>query len=304
MLSLSSKDRAPSGAPGEACSPDSATGTSDCRFLKQRRGPRCARPGRADGGARGSGRLFRYSALELSRWAGSGGRLSRIGPPVTLEVPRPGRRCLRGAFSVNTTENAPRSRGAGAGTPVTAREMTQESQQHQGNLLTGSDHCARGAAVRGADHGGRRSRAQLPSRLSCHPGLPGRRRVGPAFAQRGSRERKRGSRERKRGSRERKRGGLARGLGARGSGAFPRILRNSRPASGRGGAGRGQETGAGSGDGAGVRRRGVRRRGRGQELGGVRRRGVRRRERGQEPGRRASAGGRLRGRQPGGGSRG
>ena len=39
------------------------------------------------------------------------GRLSRGESAVTLEVPRPGHRCLRGAFSVNTTETAPRKPG-------------------------------------------------------------------------------------------------------------------------------------------------------------------------------------------------
>ena len=84
----------------------------------------------------------------------------------------------------------PVGRGCGrraAGPPGTARRMTQQSPQHQGHLLTGPGHSARGAAARGAavarsgaaarrcerrpDRGWWRSRAQLPS------GLPGRRRV-------------------------------------------------------------------------------------------------------------------------------
>ena len=99
---------------------------------------------------------------------------------VTLEVPRPARRCLWGAYSADIPENAPGRRGAGAGPPGTARSMAQPSPQHQGHLVTGPGHSARGAAVRGAGAGrsgagrsgspGRRW-AQLPS------GSPGRRRA-------------------------------------------------------------------------------------------------------------------------------
>ncbi len=39
------------------------------------------------------------------------GRLSRVRSAVTPGVPRPGHRCLRGAYSVNTTETAPRKPG-------------------------------------------------------------------------------------------------------------------------------------------------------------------------------------------------
>jgi hypothetical protein len=39
------------------------------------------------------------------------GRLSRVGSAVTLKVPRPGQRCLRGASSVDSPENAPRRPG-------------------------------------------------------------------------------------------------------------------------------------------------------------------------------------------------
>ena len=43
---------------------------------------------------------------------GSGGpRLSRVGPAVTLAVPRPGHRCLWGAFSADIPESAPGRRG-------------------------------------------------------------------------------------------------------------------------------------------------------------------------------------------------
>ena len=78
------------------------------------------------------------------------GRLSRAGSAVTLEVPRPGRRCLRGAYSVNTTETAPPKPGYRAGTPVIARKMAQGSQQYQGHLLTGSGHSGRRGSGAGA----------------------------------------------------------------------------------------------------------------------------------------------------------
>ncbi len=79
-------------------------------------------------------------------------------------------------------ENAPDKPGCHRRTPVAgAREMTQQSQQQQGCLLTRvrpQRTRRRRCAVRGrADRGRRRSQAQLS------PGLPGRRRVTPAFAQ-------------------------------------------------------------------------------------------------------------------------
>ena len=48
-----------------------------------------------------------FSGVVLLDVGRARGRLSRVGSAVTLEVPRPGRRCLRGAFSVNSAENAP-----------------------------------------------------------------------------------------------------------------------------------------------------------------------------------------------------
>ena len=53
-------------------------------------------------------RRFSAASADLSSDVGlDRGRLSHVGSPVTLEVPRPGRRYLRGAFSVNSHEYAP-----------------------------------------------------------------------------------------------------------------------------------------------------------------------------------------------------
>ncbi len=131
------------------------------------------------------------------RGRGDRGRLSRAGSAVTLEVPRPGRRCLRGAFSVNTTETAPRKPGgrgrdagcgAGGGSGVTAAP---------GAAVRGPGHSGREAAVSGPGSGrwavrgrgdrgrcgGRADRGRRRSRARLSPGLPGRRGAAPAFAQ-------------------------------------------------------------------------------------------------------------------------
>ncbi len=91
-------------------------------------------------------------------------RLSRAGSAVALEVPRPGHRCLWGAYSADIPENAPHRPGAGAGPPGTVRRMAQQSPQHQEHLVTrvrsqrpgAAVHAARGrrCAVRGARRGG------------------------------------------------------------------------------------------------------------------------------------------------------
>ena len=106
------------------------------------------------------------------------GRLSRAGSAVTLEVPRPGRRCLRGAFSANSPDCAPRKPGCrcrvrrGNDSGVTAAPGATgygQATAHAGAAVSG--------AGAGAGRGRRRSRAHLSS------GLPGKRRAGPAFAQ-------------------------------------------------------------------------------------------------------------------------
>ena len=96
------------------------------------------------------GRLSR-SCCGCGCWrrAGSGG-LSHPGSAVTLEVPRPGHQCLWGAYSVDIPENAPGRRGADAGSPGTARRMTQQSPQPQGHLVAGRATAPARAAVRGA----------------------------------------------------------------------------------------------------------------------------------------------------------
>ena len=71
----------------------------------------------------------------------------------------PGRRYLRGASPVNSPENAPHKPRCRAGTPGAARKVTQESQQHQGHLLIGSGHSARGGGSERCRGGAGRSGA-------------------------------------------------------------------------------------------------------------------------------------------------
>ena len=74
------------------------------------------------------------------------GRLSRAGSAVALEVPRPRHQCLRGASSGRIALGGLRGwlQQCRAGTPGAAQKMTQQLQQHQGHLLTGSGHSAPG----------------------------------------------------------------------------------------------------------------------------------------------------------------
>ena len=68
--------------------------------------------------------------------------------------------------------------GAGAGLPGTAQRRTQESPQHQGHLLTGLGHSARGENPRRSvvqPHGTRRAGgcgAQKGSAVTAAPGAP------------------------------------------------------------------------------------------------------------------------------------
>ena len=70
-------------------------------------------------------------------------RLSRVGSPVTLEVPRPARRCLRGAVSADSAENAPRKPECPRRTPVTAAEKDSAVTAATGAPDCGSGHRAR-----------------------------------------------------------------------------------------------------------------------------------------------------------------
>ena len=105
------------------------------------------------------------------------GRLSRAGSAVTLEVPRPGRRCLWGAFSADIPENAPGRRGCrrrAAGYGAENDSAVTAAPGAPGYRVRPQRPRGRRCAARGRgrrDRGRRRSRAQLPS------GLPGRRRV-------------------------------------------------------------------------------------------------------------------------------
>ena len=104
--------------------------------------------------------------LELLPRAGSG-RLSCAGSAVTLEVSRLGRRCLRGAVSVNIPENAPgkpgcRCRDAGWGaendSAVTAAPGVPLYGQATAQAGGGGERCGGGPIVCGGAAG-----------LSCHP---------------------------------------------------------------------------------------------------------------------------------------
>ena len=130
-------------------------------------------------------------------------RLSRAESAVTLEVPRPGCRCLWGALSADIPENAPHRRGPALGRRVRPGEMTQQSPQHQGHLVTGPGHSARGGdrarcggsgtpSVPGQADRGRRCAvrggpigAGGAAGLSCHPvaaKAPDGRRVSASYS--------------------------------------------------------------------------------------------------------------------------
>ena len=107
------------------------------------------------------------------------GHAEPCGSAVTLEVPRPGRRCLWGAVSVDIPENAPGRREGRRGPPGAARRRAQPSPRHQGHLLTGSGHSARGAAARGAGTAARGAGAGR-SGVAAQRGSAAIRLTGPA----------------------------------------------------------------------------------------------------------------------------
>ncbi len=143
---------------------------------------RCPRRAPSPGGVMAYSPLLTLSGLELYLGLDRG-RLSRSASPVTLEVPRPGHRCLWGAFSVNSAENAPgrpgcRCRDAGKGA-----ENDSAVTAAPGVPIYGSGHGAstpdfhQGRRIALALTGGNGRHRQPPAGVMAPP--PGPERPGP-----------------------------------------------------------------------------------------------------------------------------